>query len=486
MSFHWRFAGHPTVAGRAARSFGGTPPPWDSDTVIDMVSDAQLQDWIDRAAERHRVPGAAVAVGVGTEIAEAATGVLNRDTGVEATPDSLFQIGSVTKVWTTCLVMQLADEGLVDLDEPVRKYLPAFGVLDAEASASITVRQLLAHTGGFDGDLFEDTGRGDDAVGKLVAFMRTHAGQVHPPGEMHSYCNAGFCVLGALVAELRGGTWESSMRDRLIEPLGARHMALYAEEALMYRAAVGHVGGPPRVSPRWQLPQSNAPAGATPAAAPRDLVRFGRMLLADGVAADGTRVLPAGAFAAMCCLQVPVPAMGERHEYAWGLGLMLFDWDGVPVVGHDGSTPGRRTAWRIVPDRDVVLAVSTNGGDARAFIDEVLAEILPATAGIGLPARMLPPDTPVPFDPGTVTGRYRQPLATFEVRPDAGGLEITTIAQGIAAEFEEGPKTDRYLHAGDNLFVGVERDEGVHPLVTFLQGGRYLYNSRAVPREEER
>ncbi|WP_329430438.1 serine hydrolase domain-containing protein [Streptosporangium sp. NBC_01495] len=122
-----------------------------------------LQGWIDRAAGRHGVPGAAVAVGMGDQLAEAATGVINLDTGVEATADSLFQIGSVTKVWTTALVMQLVGEGLVDLDEPVREYLPEFGVLDAAASESITVRQLLSHTGGFDGDLFEDTGRGGQA-----------------------------------------------------------------------------------------------------------------------------------------------------------------------------------------------------------------------------------------------------------------------------------------------------------------------------------
>ncbi len=128
-----------------------------------------LQGYIDRAAERHRVPGAAVAVGMDDRLAEAATGVINLDTGVEATADSLFQVGSVTKVWTAALVMQLVREGLVDLDQPVRRYLPGFGVVDAAASDSITVRQLLAHTGGFDGDLFEDTGRGDDAVTRLVA-----------------------------------------------------------------------------------------------------------------------------------------------------------------------------------------------------------------------------------------------------------------------------------------------------------------------------
>jgi CubicO group peptidase (beta-lactamase class C family) len=442
----------------------------------------ELQGWIDQAAGRHGVPGAAVAVGMRDQLAEAATGVINLDTGVEATTDSLFQVGSVTKVWTAALVMQLVGEGLVDLDEPVRKYLPEFGVLDAAASVSITVRQLLSHTGGFDGDLFEDTGRGDDAVAKLVAFMRSNARQVSGPGELFSYCNAGYCALGAIVAKLRGRTWEAAMRELLIEPLGARHMALYAEEAIMFRAAVGHVGEPLRVSPWRLLPQSIAPAGSTLSAAPCDLVRFGRMLLADGVTADGTRVLPAGTFDEMCRPQVTLPQLGERYTAAWGLGLMLFGWDSKPVVGHDGSTPGQTTTWRIVPDQGLVLAIHANGGHASAFIDEVLAEILSSAAGIRLPSRVLPPDTPVPFRPETYAGSYSAPQVTYEVKADADGLEITDIPHGLAGQFGEGGTTARYVHVGDNRFVGVEPDEGVHPLIAFLQDGRFLYNERAVPR----
>src|SRR5690348_11965822 len=110
--------------------------------VAGMTFLPDLQGWLDEAAARHGVPGAAVAVGVGGNLAEAATGVVNGDTGVEATIDSVFQIGSVTKVWTASLVMQLAAEGLVDLDAPVRRYLPEFGVLDAPASDAVTVRHL--------------------------------------------------------------------------------------------------------------------------------------------------------------------------------------------------------------------------------------------------------------------------------------------------------------------------------------------------------
>jgi CubicO group peptidase (beta-lactamase class C family) len=441
-----------------------------------------LQGWLDKSAERHGVPGAAVAVGAGGELFEAATGVVNRDTGVTTTTDSVFQIGSVTKVWTASLVMQLAAEGVIELDAPVRTYLPEFGVLDPVASETVTVRQLLSHTGGFAGDLFEDTGRGDDALGKLVAWMRTNAAQVHAPGAMFSYCNSGFCVLGALVAKLRGGTWESALREHLIEPLGVTHMALYAEEAVLFRVAAGHLGEEQRLFDRWQLPRSNAPAGSTPCAAPRELVRLGRMFLADGVAADGTRVLPAGTFAAMCERQVALPEVGERYISAWGLGLMLWNWDSVPVVGHDGGTPGQTACWRVVPGRDVVVAITVNGGAAAALVDDVLEAVLAETAGVQIPPRLLPPATPVPFTPGPYTGSFESPLIRYEVAAADGGLDVTTIPMGFAAEVDAESSTARFVALGGDRFVAAELDEGIHPTITFLENGRYLYNGRAIPR----
>ncbi|MER7133062.1 serine hydrolase domain-containing protein, partial [Streptosporangium saharense] len=164
-----------------------------------------LQERLDEAARKHGVPGASLALWANGELVQAATGVVNRDTGVETTPDSVFQVGSTTKVWTATLVMQLVDEGLVELDRPVRDYLPEFAVADGSEKV-VTVRHLLTHSGGFDGDLFEDTGRGDDNLDKYLGFLRG-AGHVHEPGALFSYCNSGYCVLGALVARLRGTTW---------------------------------------------------------------------------------------------------------------------------------------------------------------------------------------------------------------------------------------------------------------------------------------
>ena len=96
----------------------------------------------------------------GEETLEAATGVVNIDTGVEATPDAVFQIGSVTKMYTATLVMQLVARGLVDLHAPITTYLPELRMDDRADISDITVLHLLTHTSGIEGDCFSTPAAG--------------------------------------------------------------------------------------------------------------------------------------------------------------------------------------------------------------------------------------------------------------------------------------------------------------------------------------
>ena len=208
----------------------------------------------------YKVPGAAIGVYRDGEVFDFAAGVLSHATKVEATTDSVFQIGSITKTWTATLIMQLADEGLLDIDQPVVAYLPDFDLADSAAAKAMTVRQLLSHTAGFEGDIFTDTGTNDDAVEKYVATLGGDP-QLFAPGEMFSYNNAGFVVLGRIIEVLRGKPYNQALRDHLFAPLGLEHAATDAASAILFRAAVGHLPGPaptttrcPRRSGRWSCP----------------------------------------------------------------------------------------------------------------------------------------------------------------------------------------------------------------------------------------
>jgi CubicO group peptidase (beta-lactamase class C family) len=187
----------------------------------------------------HHVPGASLAVLAGEQVFATAAGVLNARTGVEATPDSIFQMGSITKPWTATLVMQLVEEGRLRLADRVADVLPGFTLRDAAAARRITVEQLLTHTSGIDGDQFLELGRGSEAVARFVEAARDFA-LVHPPGAGWSYCNAGFVLAGRIVEVLRGAPYDTVLRERLIRPLGLAATGTLAEEAILHRAAAGH------------------------------------------------------------------------------------------------------------------------------------------------------------------------------------------------------------------------------------------------------
>jgi len=443
-----------------------------------------LRDLLGATAAEYDVPGAAVAVGVPGETVEAATGVLNLNTALDATPDSLFQIGSVTKVWTALLVLQLVDDGLVDLDKPVRGPLPEFAVVDEEATHTVTVRQLLSHTAGFVGDLFDDTGRGDDALDRYLTVLSASASQICPPGERFSYCNAGFSVLGALVARMRDSTWEAAVRDRIAGPLDLGNTAVFAEEAILRRASAGHIrrSGDDGYTMyhRWQLPRSIAPAGAL-SAAPRDLIGLGRVFA--GTA--GTAVVSPDTVRAMCTPQAEVPGADEHLGRNWGLGLALYDWHGTPVVGHNGRACGQVTAWRVIPDRDVVVAVCANGGRAGGFLNAVMRAVVGEVTGVAVPPMPAPPRTPAPMPAGVTRGSYTAPQLRCEVAPDATGIDLTVVpTEELAADIGMERTTYRYVPLAGDTFVAEEPEDGFHETLTLIDGGRYLYNSgRVLPRD---
>ncbi|MET8425345.1 serine hydrolase domain-containing protein [Nocardia sp. NPDC004860] len=440
--------------------------------------------------EEHGVPGAQVAVLVGGEITDAAAGVLNTATGVAATTDSVFQIGSVTKAWTATLIMQLAAEGLIELDAPVRRYLPEFQVRDAAAAAVITVRQLLGHTSGIDGDLFLDTGRGADAVEKFVPAI-ADAGQVHRPGDMFSYCNSGYVLLGRILEVLRGKPFDAVLREWLVTPLGLTRVATDADEAILFRAAVGHIGSAPGVRPEptpvWALPASNAPAGARLAMSARDLLGFARLHLSGGRTVEGVPVLPETAVQAMTRPHVEVPDIGYGTH--WGLGWQLFDPAGTGLFGHDGSTIGQNAFLRIAPAAGVAIALLANGGDAFALYQDLVADLLWVHAGIRLPARPVPPARPEPVDAARVSGRYRSVMYehAIDVDPD-GRAWLSTIPLTAEAALVSAPDRMELLHLRSDALIAARPVRGRHAVYGLIDGdgdpaARYLHTSRAMPRQ---
>ena len=172
----------------------------------------------------------------------AAAGILNLSTGVEATAESVFQVGSITKLWTTTLIMQLVRRRQIDLDRPVRDYLPEFNVVDESAAAAITPRHLLTHTGGFSGDAFTPTSRGDDAAELYVRDVVPGLAQEIPVGAGVSSNHAGFVVLGRIAEVLLEKPYHQLVRELIAVPLELEHVETIPDEALLTGPRSGMCG----------------------------------------------------------------------------------------------------------------------------------------------------------------------------------------------------------------------------------------------------
>ncbi len=415
---------------------------------------------------------------------------------MEANVDSIFQIGSITKVWTATLAMQLLDEGKLRLDAPVREYLSEFAVADDVASKSITVRQLICHTSGFEGDILADTGPGDDALEKFVAEL-ADVPQVFEPGAMFSYNNAGYSVLGRIIEVLRGNQFDRCLRDYLLDPLGLEYAAAGPSEAILHRAAVGHVPGgaageqvPTHV---WSLPRFDAPAGSMLAMRPQDLLTFARMHLCAGLTGAGERLVTAASAAKMREVQAQVPDIGILAR-GWGLGWALYDWpigSAGPrtgsVIGHDGDTIGQAATLRVVPERGVAIAVMQNGGSRAALYEHIVAPVLRALAGVEPPPLPTPNTDESVRDAGPYVGAYSSSIYDSVVNQDSDGrVWLHRRPKGLAAEMGATEQTVELAPWRGHTLVARNAESGLHLPYAFLDAdsGRasHLFNSRVEAR----
>ena len=450
-----------------------------------------LQEVLGRSGADHGIPGAVVGVLADGRIETAAIGVLNLETGAPTTPDSVFQIGSVTKLYTATLVAQLAEQGRLNLDAPVREVLADFRVADPEVTAGVTPRHLLTHTSGIAGDDFTDTGRGDDCLGRYLDGI-AQLGQDVPLGTVMSYSNTGFVILGRIVEVLTLRTFDEALRELLLAPLGLDASVTLPEDALRFRTAWGHVddaGGSPRPSPVWSLAtRSMGPAGGVCASA-ADVLRFACAHLDDGVAADGTRVLAPETARAMREPQVAVPDpwSGGSHQ---GLGWILDDFAGRTAWGHDGTTGGQSSKLLVVPDAGVAIVALANGGDLDGLWDDLGREILAATFGIATRTRPGPATEPLRESAAVrLTGRYERHGVRIDVGPAEGEVRATaTVIEPLASQLGEPqpPQTMvvRASDAGRDVFVAQAPDEPrwLPMILVELGGERYLHMGARAQR----
>jgi len=376
-----------------------------------------LHEQIRSAMQRLGVPG--IAVGILHEGKEhtAGFGVTNVDHPSPVSAETLFQIGSITKTVTATAIMRLVEAGTLDLDTPIRRYLSDLRLADESVAVHVTLRHLLTHTAGWEGDfaLTLNTGRGDDALARFIARL-PEAEQLTPLGELWSYNNAGFYLAGRVIEAVTGKPYESAAKELVLSPLGTTHAFFFPEEVMLHSFAVGHnvVGERAEVARPWPIPRNaNAAGGITTSVG--DLLRYARFAMGDGTAANGMRILSRASLDLMRTPMVPADE-GRRVGLAW----FIQEIDGVRVIGHGGGTIGQIATFQFAPARGFALTILTNANRGGDLTLEVTKWALKHYLGIVEPERAHQARTPEQL--AEYAGRYASTLTNVELDVRDGQL----------------------------------------------------------------
>ena len=410
------------------------------------------------------VPGLLAGVSHGDADTIVAHGVANIATGAPMRDDTGFLFGSVTKIMTTMLVLRQVELGTIDLDERVVAYLPEFTLTTPGAAAKIRVRHLLTHTNGIDADFSCPDGAGRDALKVLVDLLGKQCGTLFEPSQYMSYSNGGMNVAGRLLEVVTGQSYPDLLEREIYATAGMAGASTSAEQAILRSTAVGHFPDPATMAARrtgmFKLPDTWAPAGASPIGTVGDLLTLGRTHLAGGVSPQGTQVLSAESIEAMRTMQFD---MGTPNVPPVGLGWLLMPFGAATVLSHSGASPGGAALLAVVPDHDLVFAAFVNDMRGVALMDGILLWLLREHLGVEVPD-LIEGTTPA-VDLTAYEGTYRSDQLRVDVRAVDGQLEEKMSYEPLDAEqgrifagFSGGMMSEelpprRYVPVRDGLFA---------------------------------
>ena len=399
-----------------------------------------LSSRVDEILCRRPSVGLAVAVVRNGRIEEfEGRGFANLQTRRPISEDTVFRIGSITKTITALAVLQLWEQGSVDLDAPASEYLRSYRLLMAEPEfRPPTLRHLLTHTAGIpDARRFVDlldigAGPWDARVpvrsvpfGQPLPSLATEYAPglevVAQPGSAFAYSNHGFATLGQVVEDVTGMPLDRYLRERIFLPLGMDSTDLTRTHSLAARLAEGYVltsAGPRTVDDRDWLGSGAGGAYSTV----RDLSRYAAALARGGANDHGFVVRPE-----------TQATMFERHYQtdpalpAMGLGFFVTDVDRRRVVAHDGILPGFNSHLSLVPESGIGLIALTNGSTgAMRWLPQEAEDLLRRLIG----AEREQPVPAVAHHPeiwSDIVGRYALPPRVSDLRGRlamGGGLEV--------------------------------------------------------------
>jgi CubicO group peptidase (beta-lactamase class C family) len=385
--------------------------------------------------------------------------------GAPVGEDTLFEIGSITKVFTAALLADLDQRGLVGPDEPLARLLPPGARVPARGERQITPRHLATHRSGLPrlpepfAPPHMDNPYAAYSEADLLAFLAAHALQ-RDPGAQYEYSNLGVGLLGHALALRAGKPYEQLLRERVLTPLGMTSTGIVLTEGMKRRMSEGHDPSG-RVVPLWDLP-TLAGAGALRSSLD-DMMKFASAVMSP----------PDNAIGRAIRLSV-APRFRVNEALSLGLNWHRVILGGDTIIFHNGGTAGFRTYLGVNPRRGVAVVLLGNSAqDNEDIARHVLVPSLPLIAIVHRKEIALPADVLAQY-----VGEYRLlPQLSLTVTLEGNALQAQPTGQ---------PKFPLFAEARDRFFLKVvdaqiefRRDStGAVTGLTLFQNGNALPGSR--------
>jgi CubicO group peptidase (beta-lactamase class C family) len=401
-----------------------------------MAPAKNLDRLLTRGIAEHGVPGVAVGILAGGEERFHTAGVTSVENPLPVDDHTLFQTGSTGKTYTATVIMRLADEGRLRLDDRVKAHVPELRLKDRQAERDATILHLLNHTAGWDGDQYQSTGEGDDSLANLVRAMAQFE-QRFPLGTRHSYNNVSLSLAGRVIEKVTGRTFEQAMKELLLDPLDMTESFYSLNDIATRRFAVGHTNRDDRVEVARPLhmARNGNPAGGLSSTV-RDQLKYARFHLGDGRGPRGKRLLKKSTLLQMRKPTVRVPRPGTPEHC--GISWFLTEIDGVQIVSHGGNTHGQNHAFHLVPERGFAISVMTNSQPGGSRLEgEIVKWAFEHYLGLHEPGE------PEPLE--LSAAQLKEFAGTYET--DAVWLEISVAGDHLVVQTKIKPATLKALIA---------------------------------------
>ena len=440
-------------------SFAGLPaaqsPPSAKFDAVIALAEAKMKEF--------RIPGVAIGIVDNGTITTRGLGVTNIEEPLAVTDHTVFPIASISKTFAATAMMRLVEQGKVDLQAPVRKYLPDFKVRDELVARDVTIWNLLTHSPGWEGQVAGPE-RGEDTLRNFVATVMADVMQVAPPTAAWSYNNAGYSVAGRVIEAVTTTSINRALRDLVFTPLGLAHAGTTAGDFIVNRFAAGHnLRGETPVLIRPYTHATSVTSGGVGLCI-ADLMSYAKFHLGDGTNAAGERILTRASLDRMQTPQLEK----QSTDDAIGLGWHIRRVGDVRVAGQGGTAGGHILVLSIVPERNFAIGILTNKQNGWRLIQDVEREALRAYHNIvyaknqaiahrGL-VETLPDVEPLAKQPDLTlyTGKYLRPTNAIVVRMDGGKL----VAQEIPNNGDPRPAMPIAFFGPDRAVVTDGNDRG--------------------------